>query len=118
MCQETNSVVVLSSTWRLNKTLIEIQNILINSGATFEIIGKTKFTGYERGTEISLWLKENINTEEHGCFSFDFYRYVIIDDDSDMLLDQATNFFQTDKYSGLTSTTCSKIKQFLIHQTF
>lgn len=118
LCKETNSVVVISSTWRNNKTVDELQHILNNSGATFKIIDKTPFTGYERGTEISKWLKDNINKEEHGCLYFDFYRYAIIDDDSDMLLNQANHFFKTDNYSGLTPNTCYKIKRFFTHETF
>jgi hypothetical protein len=39
--------------------------------------------------------------------------YVIIDDDSDMLLHQAEHFFLTDNYSGLTPNTCYKIKRYL-----
>lgn len=118
LCKETDSVVVISSTWRNNKTVDELQHILNNSGATFKIIDKTPFTGYERGTEISKWLKDNINKEEHGCLYFDFYRYAIIDDDSDMLLNQANHFFKTDNYSGLTPNTCYKIKRFFTHETF
>ncbi len=118
LCEETNSVIVVSSSWRNNKTVDELQLILNNSGATFKIIDKTPFTGYERGTEISKWLYDNINKEEHGCLYFDFYRYAIIDDDSDMLLNQANHFFQTDNYSGLTPNTCYRIKRFFTHETF
>lgn len=118
LCLETNSVIVISSSWRNNKTVDELQLILNNSGATFKIIDKTPFTGYERGTEISKWLYDNINKEEHGCLYFDFYRYAIIDDDSDMLLNQANHFFQTDNYSGLTPNTCYRIKRFFTHETF
>lgn len=118
LCEETDSVIVVSSSWRTNKTVDELQHIFNNSGTTFKIISKTPFTGYERGTEISKWLKYNINEDEHGCLYFDFYRYAIIDDDSDMLLNQATHFFKTDNYSGLTPNTCYKIKRFLTHETF
>jgi len=112
LCRETNAVVVISSTWRMGKTVEELQQILGNSGATFLIVGKTPYTGYERGTEIALWLRENINPETHGCNYYDFYDYVIIDDDSDMLLNQQEHFFKTDNYSGLTPNTCYKIKRF------
>lgn len=118
LCEETDSVVVVSSSWRNGHTLEELGAILGDSGATFRIIGKTPYTGYERGTEISLWLKDNINQEEHGCLYFDFYRYAIIDDDSDMLLNQAQHFFQTDNYSGLTPNTCYRIRRFFLHETF
>jgi len=93
LCKEVNAVVVISSTWRQNKTVEELQEIMNYCGGTFKIIDKTPYTGYERGTEISKWLKDNIKPETHGCHYFDFYRYVIIDDDSDMLLNQRFNFF-------------------------
>jgi hypothetical protein len=118
LCVELNASIVISSTWRSNKTVEELQEIFDYCGGTFKIISKTPHTGYERGTEISKWLKENIKLETHGCHYFDFYNYVIIDDDSDMLLNQRFNFFQTDNYSGLTPTICYKIKRFIKHQTF
>lgn len=118
LCKETNSKVVISSTWRMGKTIQELQEILTHCGATFEIIGKTDHTGYERGTEIAKWLRDNIKPETYGCHYFDFYKYAIIDDDSDMLLNQKEHFFQTDNYSGLTPTTCYKIKRFITGRTF
>lgn len=118
LCKEVNAVVVISSTWRMGKSIEELQEIFSYCGGTFRIISKTPHTGYERGTEISKWLEDNIKPETHGCHYFDFYRYVIIDDDSDMLLNQRFNFFQTDNYSGLTPNTCYKIKRFLTGRTF
>ena len=50
--------------------------------------------------------------ETCGCHYYDFYNYVIIDDDSDMLLNQQEHFFNTDYYSGLTHNTCYRIKRF------
>jgi hypothetical protein len=78
-CEETDAVVVISSTWRKGNTLDELKSILGDSGATFRIIDVTPYTGYERGTEISLWLKDNFNEEEHGCLYFDFYRLAFFD---------------------------------------
>jgi hypothetical protein len=63
-------------------------------------------------------VKDNIKPETHGCNYFDFHKYAIIDDDSDMLLNQRFNFFQTDNYSGLTPNTCYKIKRFFTGRTF
>ena len=59
LCKETNSAVVLSASMRNGHTLERLQEIFKYCGATFTIIDKTKHTGFERGTEISLWLKEN-----------------------------------------------------------
>jgi hypothetical protein len=119
LCEETNSDVVLSSTWRLGRELEELKQVFKYCGATFNLISKTPHCEHGvRGVEIYLWLKENITKEEYGCLYFDFYRYAIIDDDSDMLLNQANHFFQTDNYSGLTPSTCYRIKRFFTHETF
>lgn len=118
MCNNIGADVVISSTWRHGKSIEELQEIMNYAGGSFTVISKTDHTGYERGTEISKWLKDNIKPETHGCHYFDFHKYAIIDDDSDMLLNQADHFFQTDNYSGLTPTTCYKIKRFFTHKTF
>lgn len=118
LCKDIGAKVVISSTWRTGKTVEQLQEIMNYCGGTFEIIGKTDHTGYERGTEIAKWLRDNIKPETHGCHYFDFHKYAIIDDDSDMLLNQRFNFFQTDNYSGLTPNTCYKIKRFITGKTF
>ena len=117
LCEETNTAVVLSASMRNRWSVEELQKIFNYCGATFTIIDKTDHTGYERGTEISKWLKENCD-KWFDVKYYDFYRYAIIDDDSDMLLNQQFNFFQTDNYMGLTPTTCYKIKNFFTHKTF
>ena len=118
LCKEINAEVVVSSTWRNGKSIEELQEIFDYCGGTFKVISKTEHLGFERGIEISKWLRDNIKPETHGCDYFDFHRYVIIDDDSDMLLNQKFNFFQTDNYSGLTPNICYKIKRFITGRTF
>lgn len=117
LCETTDTSIVISSTWRLGRSISELQDILNSCGATFTVIGKTDHTGYERGTEISKWLKDNSEKYFNVPYYY-FYRYAIIDDDGDMLLWQANHFFQTDNYSGLTPTICYKIKRFFTHETF
>ena len=117
ICEELNMAVVLSASMRLNNTVEKLQEIFNYCGATFTIIDKTPYTGYERGTEISKWLKENCN-KWFDVNYYDFYNFIIIDDDSDFLISQAPHLFQCDNYSGLTPTICYKIKQFLTHKTF
>lgn len=112
LCESSDSVVVISSTWRHSKSPEELQRLFDIQGATFKIIDITPDTGYERGTEIALWLKEN--TQKYfGKMYFDFYNYAIIDDDNDMLLTQAPHFFKTDSYAGLTPMLCDDIRNFL-----
>ena len=102
----------------MGKSVEELQEIMNYCGGSFRIIGKTEHLGYERGIEISKWLRDNVKPETYGCNYCDFHRYAIIDDDSDMLLNQRFNFFQTDNYSGLTPNTCYKIKSFFTGLTF
>lgn len=119
LCDETNSDVVLSSSWRNGGTIEELQEMFDYAGGTFKLIDKTgNCRCRTRGCEIKEWLEENITMETHGCYYYDFYKYAIIDDDSDMLLNQYNHFFQTDNYSGLTPNTCYKIKRFFLHKTF
>jgi len=118
LCTELNASVVISAGMRLSRSVKDLQEIFNLCGATFEIIGKTDYLGYERGIEISKWLKDNIKLETHGVYCFDFQDYVIIDDDDDMLLSQRNNFFQTDPYVGLTPTICENIKKFITGLTF
>lgn len=118
LCVETDSKIVVSSTWRSGKSIQELQDIFNYCGATFEVIDKTPHCESRvRGVEIQKWLHDNV----HKFFDvnyYDFYRYAIIDDDSDMLLNQASHFFQTDNYWGLTPNTCYKIRNFFLHKTF
>jgi hypothetical protein len=118
LCAETNSAVVLSASMRSGWTVEELQEIFNYCGATFTIIDKTGHC-YDRvrGVEILNWMKDNC-MQWFGVNYYDFHRYAIIDDDSDMLLWQQHNFFHTDNYSGLTPTTTYIIKRFFTHETF
>lgn len=120
LCKEVDAKIVISSTWRLGKTIEELQSIFNKSGATFEIIDKTpnlRGNGCLRGNEIYQWIYDN-SEKICGKPYYEFKSYAIIDDDSDMLLWQAPHFFKTDNYSGLTPNTCYKIKQFFTHKLF
>lgn len=116
LCEDTDSAVVISSTWRASG-LEYCANVLKEAGATFVILDRTPNLHVARGCEIDRWLRDNCMTH-FGVHGHDFYRYAIIDDDSDMLLKQAPHFFQTDTYSGLTPNTCYRIKRFFTHKTF
>lgn len=112
LCTDVDAKVVISSSWRLGKKIEEMKEIFAEVGGTFEIIGMTPNLKHEacvRGNEILQWIKDN---EAILGSYFDYKTYAIIDDDSDMLLWQAENFFKVDHYSGLTPNTCYKIKRF------
>lgn len=112
LCTEIDAKVVISSTWRLGRTLEELRIMFQEVGGTFEIIDKTGKQGLNRGSDIQQWIDENINKETYGVDSFDFINYAIIDDDSDMLLRQRENFFQTDTQHGLSHNVVYRIIRF------
>lgn len=68
--------IVVSSTWRINTSVEELQDLLVNSGFNPEIqvIGKTPVLYLQRGLEIQKWIDIH---EFKG-------KFIIIDDDSDM----------------------------------
>lgn len=57
-----------------------------------------------RGVEIDNWLRKNIE----DYWDEDSYRYVIIDDENNMLLTQKDNFIQTDYLKGLSRKDVNK----------
>jgi len=110
---ETDAKIVISSTWRhvKGRTHEGLVVLLQSLGLTGDIIGQTPVLRERhslRGNEIYGWLKEN-----GALVGGDFNSYVIIDDDSDMLLWQARNFVSVDNYTGITPNTTYKAKRIL-----
>lgn len=113
LCAETNSAVVLSASMRGSWDVLTLNRIFQYCGATFTIIDKTGHSDCRlRGVEIHQWLKE-FSEKWFGLPYHQFNNYVILDDDSDILLWQQHNFFHVDRYVGLTPNICWKIKRFL-----
>lgn len=103
--EETDAKVVVSSTWRLGRSINELQAILDSVGFKGEVIAKTPNLRNEgdyilRGNEILKWIKDN--KEMIGQEYHEFENYVILDDDSDFLYWQKDNFLLVDRYVGLT----------------
>jgi hypothetical protein len=119
LVKEIDATIVISSTWR-GDGIERLQDIFDSVGGTFKVHDITPYGGEIscRGDEIHHWIKKNITEEIYGVNYYDFYKYAIIDDDSDMLYNQRHNLFLTDNYSGLTPNTCYKIKRFATHETF
>jgi hypothetical protein len=118
LIKDTGAKVVVSSTWRLGRTVDELQEILTRNGFIGEVIDKTISMNIGkdgdcilRGNEILQWMKAH--PEILGCYYSDYKNYVIFDDDSDMLYWQRNNFIQTDPYVGLTPTDIYKAKKIL-----
>ena len=97
--KETESYIVVSSTWRIGRSLEELQDLFNEVGIDGKVIGKTKilqerknFEKIVRGTEIKMWMDENNFTGN----------YIIIDDDNDMLPEQQPFFIKTSFWTGIT----------------
>lgn len=99
--------IVLSSVWRMGETVESINKMFSTLGITLECISLTPTGGYCRGEEIERWIKAHIGNDY-----WKYKRYVIIDDDSDMLYNQRHNFFHVDHHSGITPNTVYRIKNF------
>lgn len=108
LTDKTGAKIVVSSSWRTGRTVEELQQLFSSVGITGKVIDKTPRLcfgneGYDksvpRGCEIKAWLESN-----KGILSTKFSKakYVILDDDSDMLLWQRDKFLQVDSYCGLT----------------
>ena len=109
--EKTNAKIVLSSTWRSDE---DKEEFLYGIGLKGEIIGKTphlSFKGALRGNEILQWIKDN--RELLGCDYDLFNSYIILDDDSDMLLWQANNYYRVDAYCGITPNLAYRVINFL-----
>lgn len=101
LCKETNAKIVITSTWRMGKDgLKNTEKALRNSGLLpeIEILGGTpiKYSIYNiRGNEIEEYLNNHRDID----------KYVIIDDDLDMLPKQINNLVVTDTNVGITYRT-------------
>lgn len=111
LTDDTNAKIVVSSTWRRDG-LEKISASLKSAGVTGEIIGVTGNgkAGTVRGNEIYTWIEEN---PEIVGTCYEYKSFIILDDDSDMLLWQKNHFFQVDPYCGLTRNLVYRAKNFL-----
>lgn len=69
ICEETGAYVVITSYWRLTKTINEMQKNLEDFGFTGKVIGKTSKTQLGSRYEINLYYFNNK----------DIFDYIIID---------------------------------------
>lgn len=118
ICDETGAKIVISSSWRrytLADTIEAITNHQIEIGHepflmpkyivgvtarmyAFKHGNREEHFGLHRGVEIHQWLLEHPEVAN----------YVILDDDSDMLLSQKKNFIKTHPYRGISKRDVEK----------
>lgn len=98
LCGETKTSIVLSSSWRILHSVIEVAN-----GLDLPVIDKTPVLSGYRGTEIQDWL------DRHP----EVLHYAIVDDDSDMLSKQKKCFVKTNPLDGLQFKHYKRLKEIL-----
>lgn len=125
--KETEAKVVVYSRWRIGKTVEQLQDMLNVVGFEGEIIdttpnffakgldneeNKISYT-IPRGCEIDWWLNNkgkfqrinwSMERQEEYIEKSLVKNYIILDDDSDMLLSQKEHFIKTSQYRGLTDS--------------
>lgn len=122
--KETDCQIVISSSWRQNTLEQTIKNITTVGDCSRvpfpfpyhdRVVGIT-IRAYQyvvhgihlsipRGVEIKQWIDTHIHSDNGVNWSrksSEDFRYVILDDDCDMLLEQKDNFVHTDSYEGLS----------------
>lgn len=129
--EATNAEIVLSSSWR-SQTLEMTKEYMQKNGFWFtdKLIGvtirayhyldKTKkiHLSMPRGVEIDQWIDTNIHSNngkdfKHKTIGKDF-NYVILDDDSDMLLEHKNHFVKCHWKTGLTTRLADKAIKILM----
>jgi hypothetical protein len=85
---------VITSTWRITRTVKELQDILISNGIVGNIKGFTPVLCEDRGIEISEYIKQN-----------DISNFIVIDDKIEDIIDYIDNdkIYCCDFIKGLTS---------------
>jgi hypothetical protein len=117
---ETGAKIVISSSWR-HSGLEECNGKLLRFGLKEKAIdvtpslyfAKNKYDynySVPRGCEIKAWMEMNKGILGDKISKV---RYVILDDDSDMLYWQRENFFWCDSYTGITPNIAYKVIRFL-----
>lgn len=97
---ETNCVFVLSSAWKHSEeNIAEIEQHIAQIYDITPTLQYSKDEKYERGKEIQAWLNKHPNVK----------KYAILDDDSDMLPEQLSNFFKTSWKTGITEEIMKKV---------
>lgn len=92
ICLESNAEIVVTSTWRIRRSVTELAEILYRSGLDKRIcvVGRTDRFG-RRDAEIKLWLREHMGVG----------RFVVLDDDIFDLTEVADHLVLVDTYDGL-----------------
>lgn len=115
LVQKLNSLdceVVISSSWGCDNG--QTWKKLRRKGFNLKVIGYTEHhemcsDWIVRGNCIKKWLHDNLKYQHCG----EDYQYAILDDDSDMLIEQIKHFVKTDPEIGVTDEHIKRIQEIL-----
>ena len=85
----TKAKIVVTSTWRINLSVEELNKIFKERGVIGEVIDKTSINFGGRGLEIKEWLDNNSVTN-----------YVVLDDQVKDIIDVVDNVIKVDSQNG------------------
>jgi len=109
---ETKASIVVSSAWRVGKSIDDLRTVLADAGFKYPqlIIGKTgqhynkDFLHLARGLQISDWLADG-----ESFYDIKVDEFIVIDDESPGLTEFGELFFQINGQIGLTLEDAEKI---------
>jgi hypothetical protein len=101
LCRTAEAKIVVSSTWRLDRDVIDKLLLAGFCHSEFHSDYKTERLDGIRGKEIALWLEQHPEVTQHVC----------LDDDSDFLPGQ--NLVQTDGINGISADNYYQALEFL-----
>lgn len=99
MCKDFNLVPILSSTWRTNHTLEQMNNIFKEQGIITQIHDFTPVLNDYRGIEIEQYLREN-----------QWSKYVVIDDSTRDITPYVSNVVKVRGWIGLEEEHYEEVK--------
>jgi hypothetical protein len=110
LVEETKAKIVVSSSHRIlyRDSFSELNKYMQHLGIKDNIYGVIPYLGTRRGYEIASWLKEHEEVTH----------YVILDDDSDMLVEQRYNFVQIDGQLGFQVLDYNRALETLTNDSF
>lgn len=79
LLSRTQAKIVMSSCWRMGRTVLELQQLMDKWGVQGVVVGKTTWgpQGCQRGDEIGMYIRDWKHEEPLEAF-------IIVDDDADM----------------------------------
>lgn len=106
VCLEFDLKPVISSTWRTNHSINQLQTIFIQNGLEVEIYDYTPVLNEPRGLEIESWLHKNLNPLED--------KWVVLDDSVRDITPYLNNVVKCRGWLGFTEDEYELVRKFFI----